>query len=202
MSRACAGWRGDIGAYVVGALDRDASAHVHRHLRSCAACLAEYADLLPVRDWLGRLDPVTGGPALHEPRPPLEPVRPRAHRRWLAVAAAACVAAAAIVLTQLAAQPAGPGFGAFDIATGVHGQAHLHGTGAGTQIDLTVSGLTAGERCTLVAVSLAGTDVAGTWSAGYDGTADITGMSAIRAGRLTGLLVETPAGTLLLRIHV
>jgi anti-sigma factor RsiW len=203
MSQACPGWRGDIGAYVVGALDREAGARVRRHLSACASCRADYGDLVPVRDWLGRLDPVSGGPAAHEPRPPLGPVRPRRRRRWLAAAAAAAgVAAAAALLTQLTAHPAGPGFQAFDTATGVHGQAQLHATATGTQIELTVSGVPAGERCTLVAVSPAGTDVAGSWSVGYNGTAHITGTSAIPAGRLTALRVETPTGTLLLRIHV
>jgi predicted anti-sigma-YlaC factor YlaD len=54
MSQACAEWRGDLGAYVIGALDREERAAMRRHLAACPACRADYADLLPVRDWLAR----------------------------------------------------------------------------------------------------------------------------------------------------
>jgi anti-sigma factor RsiW len=76
MTQACAMWRGDIGAYIVGALDGEASARVRRHLRACRACRDDYHALVPVRDWLGWLvlagEPDTGD---RPGRPPLEPVR-------------------------------------------------------------------------------------------------------------------------------
>jgi predicted anti-sigma-YlaC factor YlaD len=205
VSQACAGWRGDIGAYIVGALDHDAAARVRRHLRRCRACRADYTDLVPVRDWLDRFSPDDGMPAPQGTHrfPPLEPVRPLRRRWgwWLASgAAAACLAAA--VTVQVTAQPAGPTFSGYDRATGVHGQAHLHATATGTQIDLSVSGLPAGERCTLIAVSADGAGVAGSWNAAYDGSAHITGISSLPASRVTGLLVESPAHRLLLSIHV
>jgi anti-sigma factor RsiW len=55
MSQACARWRGDIGAYLVDALDLDRRAEVRRHMQACAACRADYEDLLPVLGWLSRL---------------------------------------------------------------------------------------------------------------------------------------------------
>ena len=55
MSQACLNWRGEIGAYVVGALDKRAGAAVTRHVATCADCRAEYNDLIPVRGWLSRL---------------------------------------------------------------------------------------------------------------------------------------------------
>ena len=55
MSRACANWRGEIGACVVGALDEGAVAAVTRHVAMCADCRAEYNDLIRVRGWLSRL---------------------------------------------------------------------------------------------------------------------------------------------------
>jgi len=61
MTRACAEWRGDIGAYIVGALDREGCAAVRRHLAACPVCRTEYDDLRPVRDWLARLAPVLPG---------------------------------------------------------------------------------------------------------------------------------------------
>jgi anti-sigma factor RsiW len=70
MSQACAGWRDDIGAYVLGALDPDENAQVRRHLESCAACRADYHDLLPVRDWLASLAPDGALPPGHFPGGP------------------------------------------------------------------------------------------------------------------------------------
>jgi anti-sigma factor RsiW len=197
MSQACAGWRGDIGAYVVGALGPVEAARVKRHLRGCAACRSDYQDLLPVRDCLGRMNPADGMPA-YQPagRPRLGPVRPL-RRRWLT---ATGTVIAAIAITVISTHPGPPGYRAFDPATGVHGQASLHATPTGTQIELTVTGLRAGQPCILVSVSRAGAAVAGTWTAGNDGTAEITGASAIPVSQLTALHVEAPSHRLLLTI--
>jgi len=204
MSQACAGWRGDIGAYVVGALGPVEATRVKRHLRGCAACRADYQDLLPVRDWLGRMNPADGMPAPPPSgRPPSAPVRslPRRSRRRGLTAAGAVIAAVAIaVTTAVSAHPALPDYRAFDAATGVHGQARLHTTPAGTQIDLTVTGLPAGQPCILVTVSRAGAAVAGTWTADNAGAAEITGASAIPVSQLTALHIEAPTHRLLLSI--
>jgi Putative zinc-finger len=210
MTQACAMWRGDIGAYIVGALDAEASARVRRHLRACRACRGDYHDLVPVRDWLGW--PVLAGEADtgdRPGRPPLEPIRPlRGHgrgrrgRRWLPAAVAAAAGSAAVAVAALPAHPAAPAFRAFDRATGVHGLARLTGRPNGTEIDLTVSGLPADVRCTLVALSPAGREVAGTWSARYDGTARVEGTAAIPVRQLTALRIETSARRLLLAIPV
>jgi hypothetical protein len=124
-----------------------------------------------------------------------------APRRWT-VAGAAIAAAAIAIIAVLSAHPAAPGFQAFDPATRVHGQAVLHATPTGTQIDLTVSGLPAGQHCILVTVSPAGTAIAGTWIAQYSGAARITGTSAIPRDQLTALRIEAPSHRLLLRITV
>jgi Putative zinc-finger len=75
MSSSCAQWRGDIGAYIVDALDGHARDQVARHLAGCAGCRAEYDELVPVRDWLGVLDLVAGAP---QPGPARRPA-PAAH---------------------------------------------------------------------------------------------------------------------------
>ena len=62
----------------------------------------------------------------------------------------------------------------------MHGAARLHAAPTGAEIELTVAGLPAGERCVMVAVSARGSDVAGTWNATYDGMARVAGTSAIR----------------------
>ena len=206
MSQACAEWHGEIGAYVVGALSPAEAGRMRRHLRRCAGCRADYRDLAPVRDWLDRLGPGDGMPA----RPPLARLAPEPghtpwhqvmRRRW-AVAGVAIAAAVIAVIAVLSAHPAGPGFQAVDSATGVRGQASLSATPTGTRIDLTVSGLPAGQRCILVTVSPAGTAIAGTWTAQYSGTAQITGTSAIPRGKLTALRIEAPSHRLLLSIPV
>jgi hypothetical protein len=73
MSQSCAQWRGEIGAYVVGALDSCARDRVTRHLAACAGCRADNAELGPVRDWLGLLALTAGGLELG---PAVQPGRP------------------------------------------------------------------------------------------------------------------------------
>ena len=55
--QACPGGRGDIAAYLVGALDPLASDAERRHLGTCPACQAEYEDLAPVVSWLALVNP-------------------------------------------------------------------------------------------------------------------------------------------------
>jgi anti-sigma factor RsiW len=54
-TQACPGWRGDLAAYLVGALGAQECAAVQRHLGTCPACEAEYEDLAPVVRWLALL---------------------------------------------------------------------------------------------------------------------------------------------------
>lgn len=207
MSQACSEWRGDIGAYIVGAIEPRAAASVRRHLRACAACRSEYEELVPVRDWLMRLSRA-GGPAARNRlggSPVLRLVKPlqaRTGRRWLAAAATAIVAAAVGVFSIVGGTRATSVFGGANHATGVHGQARLQATAAGTRINLAVTGLPAHERCRLVAVSRRGTDVAATWNASYEGSARIVGTSAIPEDQLTALRVESASHRLLLSIAV
>jgi anti-sigma factor RsiW len=48
MGEACRGWRGDLAACLVGAVDPQASAAARRHLGTCPACQAEHEDLAMV----------------------------------------------------------------------------------------------------------------------------------------------------------
>jgi hypothetical protein len=206
MSQACGRWRGDIGAYIVGALDAGASADVRRHLRACAECSSEYEDLLPVRDWLTKIRGAHGSAVRRRPGGPVlravNPVQAKKSRRWLAAIPVAAAAAALGVVYQSGSTPVVSAFRAADHVTGVHGQARLQATPAGTRIRLTVSGLPADVRCRLVAVSRLGTDVAASWSANYDGTARVIGTSAIPEHQLTALRVESASHRLLLIIRL
>jgi hypothetical protein len=206
MSQACAEWRGDLGAYIVGALDSSASADVRRHLRGCANCRSEYEDLLPVRDWLTQARGANGSAVRRKAGDPVlrvvPPIRVKKGRRWVAAISVAAAAAAIGLLTSLESGPVAPILSAADHATGVHGQARLQETPAGTRIVLTVKGLRADERCRLVAVSRRGADVAASWSARYDGTARIIGTSSIPERQLIALRVETVSHKPLLTIRV
>jgi len=214
MSRACATWRGDMGAYLVGALDAGARAQVMAHLESCAGCRSEYDELVPVRGLLSQLAgpdaaPRAGGPGTlwgeppgGAPLPPLRPVRAGTGRKWLAVAAAAIAVAAVAVLAAAGLAPSAPTFRAYDRVTGVHGEARLHAAPTGAEIDLVLAGLRAGERCVMLAVSGSGSDIAGTWNATYDGTARVAGTSAIPLSRLTSVRIVSAGGRLLLTIPV
>jgi hypothetical protein len=244
MSCSCAEWRGDIGAYIVGALDGRARGRVTRHLAACAGCRAEYDDLVPVRAWLDRLafpgrrpepgragepgrpphawisadllrDP--GSDAARRPHPHpgdgswsptsaaspgrLRATRPR-YRRSLLAAVVAATAAAALLAALVISGPSPRSYRAVDNATGVSGRAQLHATPAGTEIDLTATGLPGGKRCILVAVARDGTDIAGTWDATYDGSAQIAGTSEFPASQLIALRIEADTGVLLLSIRM
>jgi len=67
MSQSCAGRRGDIGAYLVGALDGGARARLIRHLETCVGCRMDYDDLVPVRGLLSQLAGHGGAARVHEP---------------------------------------------------------------------------------------------------------------------------------------
>lgn len=224
MSYSCAEWRGEIGAYIVGALHGRARARVGRHLVACPGCRAEYDDLIPVRGWLSQLAAADALPVI---RPSGDPRReampgwtaradgaagaarqpgtlrafPARGWRWL-LAAGTGLAAGAVVAALLLAGPTVRTYHAVNTASGIRGQAELHSTPTGTEIDLTASGLPAGERCILVAVARGGTDIAGTWNATYTGSARIAGTSAYPASQLTTLRIETNSGLILLSIRV
>lgn len=55
MIQGCARWRGDIAAFVIGALEEEERDAIRRHLATCPSCRADYEDLVPVRDWLVRM---------------------------------------------------------------------------------------------------------------------------------------------------
>jgi Putative zinc-finger len=217
MSRSCAQWRGEIGAYIVGALDSAGRDQVTRHLAACPGCRADYDDITPVRKSLGLLALAAGEPGVRRqplgplPDPPTDarllqtrrtPAGRPAARRWLTAAGTALAAAVAAIALLISSGAPARTFRAVDTATGVSGRAQLHDTPAGTQINLTATGLPANERCKLVAVTRHGTDIAGTWTATYHGSAQIAGTTAFRPGQLTALRIESDTGSLLLTIRL
>lgn len=207
-----------LGAYVVGALDHTERVEVEAHLAQCARCREELGDLAPLPGLMSRLtlnEAIAGPPSLDAQGSAAmldrllaaaATERRRASRaRWLAAAAAAVLIAGAgtgaVLATrdhgahwqQTAAAAAGP----------VHLTVRLADYASGTKLDMTMSGVAAGQRCSLVAVGRDGrTEDAGWWEATYEGTAHITGTTSIARKDLTQLKVVTATGRTLVVVPV
>jgi hypothetical protein len=208
-----------LGAYVVGALDHTERVDLEAHLARCPMCRDEMAELAPLPGLLSRLtvDEALAGPPTAESADAdgalLERLLAAAARerrrasvtRWVAAAAAAVVlvggGTGGVLATrghgthwqQTAAAASGP----------VHLQVKLADQASGTKLDMTMSGVARGQRCSLVAVSRDGrTEDAGWWEATYDGTAHITGTTSIARRDLTQLRVVTEDGKTLVTLSV
>lgn len=139
---------------------------------------------------------------------PLAPVVPLRRRRLLPLLAAVAVAVLALVLGGAVwqARHQGPttmtASGA-SVANGVKATVVMTPTEAGTTLDLTLSGVTPGEHCSLVAVSSTGThEVTSTWVANYEGEATITGSTGISLADIARFDITTPDGQTLLQVPV
>jgi len=167
----CDRMRPSLGAYVLGALDIEEAAEVHRHLADCPHCAAERDALAPLPDLLG----VAGGaekataeplsPAFEErlldayasdradaPRRrglgPFARFRRRVHKRWaLAGAGIAATAAAAIVAAVLAFGGEDPpprydlALQSTEAAPTARARARLDSVPSGTELHLWVRGM-------------------------------------------------------------
>jgi len=208
-----------LGAYVVGALDHTERGALEGHLASCPMCRDELAELAPLPGLLSRLtvdEALTGPPTLESAdadgamldRLLAAAARERRHAsrtRWLAAAAAVVVFAGAGTGAVLATQghaahwqqsvaaAAGP----------VHLSVRLADFASGTKLEMRMSGVARGQRCSLVAVSRTGrTEDAGWWEATYEGTAHITGTTSIARRDLKELKVVTDDGRTLVTVSV
>lgn len=221
-----------LGAYVLGALEREERARLEEHLETCATCRDELDRLAPLPGLLSRLTldeadvldtaepsvPLAGAlpPAPAHSAAPLERAlfavaRERRRSRLMrasAVAAALVLAAVALVGGPLLDDDGGDGpapltAAASDLQTGVHGSAELTREPWGTRVELSLAGVRPGEHCRLVARAVGGrTEVAATWRAGYLGTAEVPGAVAIPADRLASLDVVTADDRVLVRMPV
>jgi hypothetical protein len=218
-----------LGAYVLGALEREDRAELEAHLETCDICREELDRLAPLPGLLSRLtveeaevlETTAPGPAELDPAPagasaPLERAlfavaRERRRSRLIratAVAAALVLAAVAFVSGPLfddggGDDPAPLRAAASNPRTGVHGSAELTRESWGTRVELSLAGVRPGERCRLVARAAGGrSEVAATWRADYLGMAEVPGAVAIPADRLASLDVVTADDRLLVRMPV
>jgi Putative zinc-finger len=205
-----------LGAYVLGALDPTERAAVDAHLSGCAACRDELAGLAAMPGLLSRVrveDVIEPEPA---PSPAatdhlirrLRSAR-RARRRWIGSAVGAvglaAVAAAAIILGPGGTDATRPSdntasISAANARTGVRASFGLRPAPWGTAVRVRLRGVPPKTRCKLIAYSRGGgREVAGTWRATYDGTADVEGSTAIPRSGLAAFEVVTAGGERLVR---
>lgn len=205
----------DLGSYVLGALDDAERPVVEAHLIECPSCRARQRELAPLPGLLGRLTAEqveawgAPPPAVLADRIVAEGQRraDRQRRRPLLLAAAACLAVlAAIAGTAVAVSSGGrPGdtVRVADPVTHVWARALLVPKADGTQVQLSLGGVAPDTHCQIVAVGADGRrEVAATWVADYQGTAEVWGTTAIPRDRLQQLIVRTTAGRVLATLKV
>jgi anti-sigma-K factor RskA len=151
-----------LGAFALGHLDDDEATAVRAHLDGCPACREEAELLAPVAALLPMADPERLGATVEPPRAMLDgvlrrihderTVRDRARRRSMlgrvgaAAAALAVVLAVAVVVLQATEQaPSGEVVALTAAEAGVEGEAVIHADPRSTWVELTTSGLSAGE---------------------------------------------------------
>jgi anti-sigma factor RsiW len=205
-----------LGVYLLGALEPAEQAEVEAHLAVCETCRAELAELAALPSMLEQISiediapqPLTPSDDLFE-RVAAQAraegtdeltARRRRYRRLTAVAAASAIVA-------------GAGIGSWAILGdhsssstsaqhGVHMTVALASQVSGTGYKVEVSGLPTDEHCKLIAISTNGArDVAGKWTATYQGVATETGSTSIPRSELARFVLLGTKGERLATVSV
>ena len=208
-----------LGVHVLGRTGPAEQALVETHVAVCRECREELAGLqgLPALLDLVRpseLDseaepvPVQTSPVQTSPdqlrRLLTAAAATRARRRWLSVVAAALLLVVAgvggIVASNRMGAPAAPPAAVATWSATQHGSAvqakvTLAPRPAGTAIALTLSGVPAGTRCSLVVTASDGSATsAASWEADYAGTAAVTGFTATPVAAISHVAIVTSDG--------
>jgi len=218
-----------LGSYLTGSLGPAARAELEGHLKLCEACRAELVELAALPGLLGRLGreelaarafgaeptgPVPADPpdrllsALLARAGQIEDASRRRLRRLraatVATAAAAIVAAAFAVAPILASHPkAGTAYQlrAEAPSPGLAGRVTLLPKPWGTELELSLRGLPAGEDCEAVVTGRDGERATiGSWGATPDHAALVDVASDLRPSQLDSLVVQTVSGAALLDV--
>ena len=205
-----------LGAYVLGALDPIERAGVDAHLSECVACRDELAGLAAMPGLLSRVrledvlepNPVPSRVTADRVVGRLRAARRARRRRLGAAVAAVALATVTAGAVVIATSDSGSGTEAASISasngsTGVSASFGLRPAAWGTAIHVRLRGVPPNTRCKLIAVARDGRrEVAATWRATYDGTADVEGATAIPRTQLASFEVATPAGRALVRASI
>lgn len=201
----------DVAAYLLDALEPDETQRLRRHLPGCPQCRPEYDQLRGLPDELRRL----GSSDVHDIVAPTElPAelcdellakatarRSRRTRRRMLVLTAAAAAASVIAGLALPRSADSLTVSATDPQTHVHADITLTARSWGTQIRLRLSGVASAQQCMLVVGSAQDQrDVAATWVATYQGSAEVTGTTALPTARIEHLDVITTSGRRLVSV--
>jgi predicted anti-sigma-YlaC factor YlaD len=202
----------DVAAYLLDALEPVETGRIREHLSECPDCAAQYDELrglpallrtLTMADVQDILAPAEPSPELCEALISRAAIRRRRRglNQLLGVSVAAAVLAAGLITGGVVLSrppPSVPGVTAVSAAdphTHVHASVTLTSRSWGTQIRLRLSGVAWAQHCVLMVTAADGRqDTAATWVATYQGTADITGTTAISAGQISHLDIITTAG--------
>jgi hypothetical protein len=126
---------------------------------------------------------------------------PSAHRtrRWLLAAAAVVVLGGGLGGAAWVAGSPEPSHSA--VTGSVHMTVTADADPAGTTLDVTVAGVSAGENCRLVVVDSKGNrHQAGAWTASYAGTASFRGWTAVDRSDVTDVVLLGTNGQQLVRV--
>lgn len=214
----CGTVRRALGAHALRALEPGEREEVEAHLVGCPTCREELAALTATAQALGHLaatDALAAGEEagrrglLGRALAELARRRRRRRRRLAGVGVALVLAAAggAAGIT-LAIRPAAPQavaatahLSGTDPHSGVTAEADIFAKSWGSSIHMTISGVSPGERCELVAVSRDGSqEVAGGWHVDYSGAAVIDGATGMPPAQLASLRVVTRHGAMLITL--
>ncbi|MFG1819753.1 anti-sigma factor family protein [Kribbella sp. NPDC049174] len=194
-----------IGAYVLGALDTAERRATEQHLTTCESCreaLLQFAHL-PGLLHAVPLDDIQ--PEELEPTPPLQlPVRRTPRRTLLAAAAVVILAVAGLLgwqaLDNAPQQASAPQQSSvtWTATQGIDVAAKMTSQPWGTDIQLTMAKLSAGEHCSLVVHGTDGTtETAGWWATTSTYQADVPASTSIPFSDIDRLEVVTADGAVL-----
>jgi anti-sigma factor RsiW len=206
----CRATRLELGAYLLGALDGSDRTRIAAHFATCPDCRDDLAGLAPLPGLLARIprDGLIADAASHSANAELllaQITRVRRRRRRVAVGLVAAWAAVAVGIfgaQQVPQSTVGPHsvvVAATNPSSHVSGRATLLATSTGTSVVVGITGVPAETRCQLIVHGVDGRrEIAATWRANYEGTATVTGESALTPGQIRDLVVADDGGRPLL----
>jgi predicted anti-sigma-YlaC factor YlaD len=198
------------------------SDEVSEHLDSCPECREELHGLGPLPGLLAMLD--EQDVAASEPDPVLldrllsaaSAERRRRRARLLSAAAAAVLVLVVplgvwgvvqfknrppAVTSATPTAPAAIDRTASDASTGIKGEVKVWKSAWGSDLTVSISGVRAGTRCTVVVITADGqSETAATWEASYSGTAQVRGNVAASVSAISRIDIVDDTGKVLLRM--